>query len=212
MADKDQGLALHELLLAGDSLALPKLYDVYGENIINVLRADFSDLAQRDESLLFEAVNEAFIGYNKNPHTFDRSKNTLKNFLIMAAKRDLVNIIARNKNYQEKIKLPKDVEIEEKFRNRSQKSEYSPDEEIVLRESLQAIEIELRKYFLVDKDLELAKMIIRGEKNTEVFAVVLEIERLEKNEQQTEVKRHKDRIKKVLERNQIELKLKKLLQ
>lgn len=212
MTGKDQGLILHELLLAGDSLALPKLYDTYGDNIVNILRADFSELAKRDESLLFEAVNDAFIGYNSNPQTFDHNKNTLKNFLIMAAKRDLLNIISRNKNYQEKIKLPEDVEVEEKQRNIIQKNKYSPDEEIVQRESLQLIDIELRKYFLIDKDLEMAKMIIRGERQTEAFAIVLEVERLEKSKQQEEVKKHKDRIKKVIERNQIESKLKKLLQ
>lgn len=210
--DNDQGLALHQLVQSGDALALVKLYDAYGENVVKVLRYDFSRLAQQDDSHILEAVNDAFLGYYNNPNSFDPTKNTLKNFLIMAAKRDMINIVARNKKYQGKIKLPMDVEVEENLWNSIKTNTQSSDEEVIRKESMNLIEKELRKYFTNERDIEIAKMIIRGERETDAFATVLQIEEFERNKKQEEVKRIKDRIKKVLDRHEIESKLKKLLQ
>lgn len=208
----DKSLALHRLILSGDALALTKLYDEYGENIINALKIDFPNLARQDESHLLEAVNDALMGYYRNPNTFDPKQKSLKNFLILAAKRDLLNIIERNKKHNKKINFPTDVEVEENTWNRIKKSSQLPDTEIIQSESINLVDEELSKYFSNERDIELAKMVIRGERETDAFAIVLQIETHEKNKKQDEVKRNKDRIKKILERNQIELKLKKLLQ
>lgn len=209
--DNDHGLTLHHLVQSGDTLALAKLYDEYGENIINVLRIDFKDLAKQDDSYLFEAVNQAFMGYYSNPHTFDPNQKTLKNFLILAAKRDLQNIIEKNKKYSGKLKPLTDVEVEKNIWNRIEENTHLPDAEIIQSESISLVNKELSNYFKNECDLEIAKMILRGERETETYAAVLQIETLEKGKQQEEVKRHKDRIKKTLDRNQVELKLKKLL-
>ncbi|HVX01396.1 MAG TPA: hypothetical protein VHA52_13315 [Candidatus Babeliaceae bacterium] len=210
--DNDRSLAIHQLIQSGDTIALAKLYDEYGGNIINVLRIDFPDLADQDESYLFEAVNDALMGYYNNPNTFDPTQKSLKNFLILAAKRDLLNIIERNKKHNKKINLPTDVEVEENIWNRIKKSSQSPDAEIIQSESINLVDEELGKYFTNVTDIELAKMVIRGERETDAFAIVLQIEALEKVKKQEVVKRNKDRIKKILERDRIELKLKKLLQ
>lgn len=210
--DNDYSLTLHQLVQSGDTLALAKLYDEYGENIINVLRIDFKELAKQDDSYLFEAVNLAFMGYYSNPHTFDPTQKTLKNFLILAAKRDLQNIIEKNKKYSGKLKSLTDVEVEENIWNRIEKNTHLPDAEIIQSESINLVNQELGNYFKNDCDLEIAKMILRGERETEAYAAILQIETLEKDKKQEEVKRHKDRIKKILDRNQVELKLKKMLQ
>lgn len=210
--DNDQGLALHQLVQSGDELALAKLYDAYSEGVIKVLRFEFSDFAQQDEFYILEAVNEAFLGYYNNPNSFDPSQKTLKNFLIMAAKRDVLNIISRDKKHQGKINLPENVEVEENLWNSIKGDTHSTDEKIVQKESMILIEEELSKHFSDKRDIEMAKMIIQGERETESFAIILQIEELEKNKKQAEVKRNKDRIKKVIDRNKIESKLKNLLQ
>lgn len=212
MNNDHHSITLHQLVQSGDTLALAKLYDEYGENIVNVLRIDFNDLAKKDDSYLFEAVNQAFMGYYSNPNTFDPTQKTLKNFLILAAKRDLQNIIEKNKKHVGKLKALTDVEVEENIWNRIEENTHLPDAEIIQSESISLVNQELRNYFKNECDFELAKMILRGERETEAYAAILQIETLEKAEKQEEVKKHKDRIKKVLDRNQVELKLKKLLQ
>ncbi|MBU5819116.1 sigma-70 family RNA polymerase sigma factor, partial [Acinetobacter baumannii] len=147
-------LALHQLIQSGDTLALAKLYDKYGENIVNVLRIDFADVANQDDSYLFEAVNEAFMGYYTNPHTFDPTQKTLKNFLILAAKRDLQNIIEKNKKHKGKLNLSTNVEVEENSWNKSENNTHLPDAEIIENESIGLVNKELSKHFNRESDIE----------------------------------------------------------
>jgi hypothetical protein len=58
----------------------------------------------------------------------------------------------------------------------------------------------LRDRFKNPKDLQLLELILDGERATETFARILEIENLPFGDQQRAVKRHKDRLKKRLER------------
>jgi|ERR1051326_8555567 hypothetical protein len=213
MAKKvDKSGELHQLILKGDGLALSKLYDLYGAEVIRKLKGWYRKLAKTDTALFVEAVNEAFLGYYRNPFTFDPNKNTLLRFLEIAAERDLKNILVREKKHLETQKVPDNVELEEKFWNSISKNAKMPDGQLIFNESMALINKELANHFDNDLDLKLAKLVIAGERETDVFSGVLEIEELEIAEQRSEVKKNKDRIKKVLERNGVEEKLKKLLQ
>ncbi len=59
---------------------------------------------------------------------------------------------------------------------------------------------ELKKHSDSDRDIEMANLILARERDTSVYAGVLAITHLNFDEQQQEVKRNKDRIKKVLDR------------
>ena len=201
----------HNLILAEDDLALAKLFDFYGEKITASLKSWYSKYARQDEVLILEAVNEAFWGYYKNPHTFNPEHSTLKRFLEIAAERDLKNILEREKKYFKKQNLPEDVELEEKYWNSIKKDETLSDSQLIFEESLKLINNELAIYFDNETDICLAKLILTGERETETFSNLLGLEKLTIEEQRAEVKKHKDRIKKVLERNQVELKLKRLI-
>jgi RNA polymerase sigma-70 factor (ECF subfamily) len=209
MIDSERGLELHLLIKVGNDLALAKLYDCYGGDIVSALRRWYPNLAKDDNDYFLEAVNEAFFGYYKNPYTFDPGKSTLKRFLEVAAERDLLNILEREKRHTGKENLPEDVELEEIFWNTIKRDTQSIDEKIIARETMDWIHKELANHFPLETDLVLAKMILQGVRETDAFAEALQIEKLQREEQKKEVKRHKDRIIKVMERNQVVLKIKK---
>jgi hypothetical protein len=212
MKANDKELELHSLIQISDDIALAKLYDLYGESIVKSLKRWFQKVASIDEALIFEAVNEAFFGYYRNPGTFDPNQNSLHRFLEIAADRDLKNILQREKKHSNKQSLPEDVELEDKFWNNIRKDRQSTDEELIWNQSLELVDKELANYFTNEVDISLAKMVLSEKRETEAFSKVLQIQNLSIAEQRKEVKRNKDRVKKVLERNQVPLKLKSLLQ
>lgn len=201
---------LHSAILKGDDLALAKLYDLFGEAIINSL-SRYYKAGRMDEALVFDAVNQAFLGYYRNPATFNPEKNSLQRFLEIAAERDLINILDREKKHSGKIKLPEDVELQENIWNNNMENVNSTDSDLIQKETLNAVDKELGKYFDVSVDVTLAKMVLQKIRETELYAEVLNISYLSIDQQKKQVKNHKDRIKKVLERNQLEDKLKKLI-
>ena len=199
-------------ILGGDDLALSKLYTLHGETIITSLKSWYPKVAQKDEALVLEAVNEAFWGFFNNPATFDPERNSLKRFLEVAADRDLINILNREKKHSLKKDLPEDVELQEKLWNSTVGNGNSADSEMIHDELMETAENELARYFKTEQDISLVKLILQKERETGVYVEVLGIQNLSIDEQREEVKRHKDRIKKVLQRNQVEQKINKLIQ
>jgi hypothetical protein len=205
-------LELHQLILSSNDLALGKIYDAYGQIIADKLKALYNKTARTDHALIYEAVSEALWGYFRNPSTFDPHKKSLLGFLEIAAERDLLNILERQKKHLEFEIVPKNVELGEILRNSSMSDAHSADKELIMNESIHLVEKELAKYFPHPRDIVLARMVITGVRETEAFALELGIAGWDLVEQQAEVKRNKDRIKRVLERNSIIEKLKGLLQ
>lgn len=209
--DNTQNIALHELIMAGDDLALLKLYDQYGDSIVLSLRSWYPNVAQKDLTHILEAVNEAFLGYYKNPSTFDPNKGNIKRFLEIAAERDLINLLQKEKKHNGKINLPEDVELEEKLWNSITEDTQPADVGLIMQEMMDIVDSELSNYFSTDSDILVAKMILQGIRETWSFAEALQIVELEPEEQRREVKKAKDRINKVIERNKVVSKLKNLL-
>lgn len=202
---------LHSSVKQKDDLALSKLYDLYGDSIVKSLKRWFPKIAIKDESFILEAINEAFFGYYKNPDTFNPQINSLNRFLEVAAERDLINILNREKKHSNRQDLPDNVELQENFWNRWVENKGWTDGEIIERETIALINIELQAHFSDNSDVIMAKMVLSGERDTSEFSSILDIEHLPIESQREEVKKHKDRIKKVLERNQVELKIKNLI-
>ncbi|WDO13958.1 hypothetical protein MH928_04475 [Flavobacterium sp. WW92] len=204
-------IELHNLIKNKDDLALAKLYDLYSESLVAIIKSKYQQASKRDYLFAEEAVTEALFGYYRNPDTFNPELNTLKGFLEMAAKRDMQNILDREKNHLAKEHSPEDVELDETYWNRITRNNNIPDSDLINSELLGKIELELEKHFDNQKDIQIAKMILSGERETRAFSEILKINTLTIEEQRTEVKKVKDRIKKVLERNKVELQLKKIL-
>lgn len=205
-------LELHSAILEQKDIALSKLYNSYGPKLVRILKYKYANAFRRDETLIYEAVNEAFQGYYRNPLTFCPERNSLFNFLLVAADRDLINIFQREKKHSNRKNVPEDVELEEHFWNTIIKPSDSTDDTIQIKETLTAVQNLLERFFPNDKDVTLAWMVLASERDTETYSEVLKLEKLTMHEQRHEVKKHKDRIKKVLERNDVGKRIKSFIQ
>jgi hypothetical protein len=211
MKATDKELEQHALIISRNDFALAKLFDELGDHIVAALKKWYEKVANMDEGLILEAVNEAFWGYYKNPETFNPNQNTLLRFLEIAAERDLKNILEREKKHLKKINIPENVELEENYWNSITRVNQSTDGSLIEEEALKQVKAELSKHFKTEIDIELAKHILFGERQTEVFSKLLNIETLDVNDQKKQVKKHKDRIKAILTRHEVEAKIKRIL-
>ncbi len=211
MKASQKELEQHSLIIARNDLALAKLFDDLGEQIVTALKNWYGKVANMDEGLILEAVNEAFWGYYKKPETFDPALNTLHRFLEIAAERDLKNILEREKKHLNRKKLPENVELAESFWNSIKRDNQPSDGNLLQREALKEIDTELSKHFKTQRDIAIAKCILLGERKTEIFSKLLNMESLDLVEQKKQVKKHKDRIKAILDRHGVEEKIKQIL-
>lgn len=211
-AAADKEIEIHRQILAGNDLALSKLYDLYGESIVLKLKSWYRGQRKMDDALFYESVNEAFFGYYNNPMTFDPNQNTLHRFLEIASERDLINLLAKNNNRtQGKEKLLDDVELQNNFGNRNVRVADNPEFQIIFVEFVAEVNKELSNHFSNEKDIEIAKLILAKVRETEKYSAILEISELTNEAQQSEVKKNKDRIKLVIERKGIEEKIRKMI-
>jgi len=197
-------IELHSLIKSGDDLAFVKLCDLYLESTINKVRQFNWQIHLNDSSLITEVVVDSFYSYLYNPDKFDYRKQTLERFLVIDAEGDLKNALAKKKREQNKIEIIKDeVEVDKQFGNSEMgkiKNLNTPIQIMIGKEAEEVLNAELKKHFDSARDIEMANLILARERDTSVYADVLEIAHLNFEEQQQEVKRNKDRIKKVLDR------------
>src|SRR6267143_5538108 len=92
-AEADQfELSIHARLLSGDPTASAELFENYQAKLVNVLT---QVLWQRDESFVIDAATDALFEYIQKPSAYDPEKSRLFNYLLMAAKRDLMNAVSK---------------------------------------------------------------------------------------------------------------------
>lgn len=197
-------IELHKLIQSGDDLAFAKLCDKYLEPTINEVRNFNWQIHLSDSCLITEVVIDSFYGYLDNPDKFNPEKQTLEKFLIIDAEGDLKNAWAKKKRYQQKFEVIKnEVEFDEQFGNSVRgkvRNLNTPSQIMIDKEADEILNTELKKHFDSDRDIEMAYLILAKERDTSAYAEILEITHLNFVEQQQEVKRNKDRIKKVLDR------------
>jgi RNA polymerase sigma-70 factor (ECF subfamily) len=190
-------LEIHQRLLADDvtapaELALVVLEESVIDPLIRQLRREFPKL--NDPDLLYDSIIDALMNYIKRPSQFDPTKRSFLGFLAMAARMDLLNALRQKQYWKKEISL-EDVELPSGAGNN-----WVEEESLQDRFDSQKMWEEVCELFPELRDLEILKLIMAGEKKTGAFAKVLEIENRTPEEQRKEVKRHKDRIQKRLER------------
>jgi len=197
-------IELHNLIQSGDDLAFAKLCDKYLEPTIKKVRHFNWQIHLSDSSLIPEVVIDSFYGYLYNPDKFNPEKQTIEKFLMIDSEGDLKNAWAKKKRHQKKFEIIKnEVEFDEQFGNSEIgkiRNLNTPSQIMIDNEADGILNAELKKHFDSDRDIEMANLILAKERDTSVYAGVLEISHLNFEEQQQEVKRNKDRIKKVLDR------------
>lgn len=186
-------IELHNLILAGDDRAFAILCDKYLENVIQSVIQFNPKVHSTDSSLILQIVIDSFYSYFQRPEKFNVAKQSLFKFLIMDAEADLKNALAREKRLAGKLETIGSA-------NENEPESDTPELQMINREAELILQTELSGLFENKIEVEIANLILLRERDTGIYADVLKITHLDFEEQQREVKRHKDRIKKVLAR------------
>ena len=193
MPDETWFQQIHERLLAEDHVASAELAEQVLDDLVRALCSKFPNLPDAD--LAVDAAVDSLMSYIKRPNQFDPTKRGLFGFLMMAAEKDLLNSLAKIKRQKKKEILLEVVEVDgDDGNNKGRRKD--PDIKLdaeMIREVLDTLFDDL-------KDRKAVELMMEGEKSTEAFVEVYDLQELSLQEQRDAVKRHKDRIKKRLQR------------
>ncbi|MBO0939431.1 hypothetical protein J2I47_22975 [Fibrella sp. HMF5335] len=166
------------------------LFEKYYPVTVDKLRKKYRDV---DEDVVRDVVFEVLTGLIENPSKYDPERATLAAYLAMDAQGDLLNKLKKGDQEKKSVKFVEDWEL---YGNIIEEVATNSDEKQVLS----LIQEKLQEIFWEPRDADLAKMIIRGDRNTADYVGLLGLSERPFDEQQALVKQHKDRIKRVLER------------
>ncbi|WP_395851066.1 hypothetical protein [Cystobacter fuscus] len=185
----EEELVLHQRLLEHDPLAYFDVFPMYMERIAKKLeRIGYDVDVARDAAL------EAVLAYRKKPERYDPRKVHLFTYIMGVAKH-------------------KAVDRWRSVRAQAQRDKKQGDVELLLRtpkDQVEKMETYVRVRQLVDlleeggalneRDLAVLRLFLIGEGSTEEVAKVLRLPPMSKEDRQSEAKRHRDRLMKLLER------------
>jgi DNA-directed RNA polymerase specialized sigma24 family protein len=180
---------LHRRLAAGDPTATADFAAALLDPLVAYLWAGHPGT---DDHLFYDAAIEALLSVMRNPAVYHPERAELPAFLRMAAKGDLLNLLAKERRHQDRREPADCVELEAVAGN-------SPPEDDDLP-SFDAPQFAPVIAALSEADRRVLDLMRAGERRTEAFAAVLGVTGLSAGEQQREVKRVKERIFKRLKR------------
>jgi hypothetical protein len=191
---------IHKRLLAKDPIAPADLAENVLDGLINKLSSKYYYL--NDPDIIVDSVSDALLSYIKNPEQFKPSKRGLLGYLQMAAEGDLKNALSKASRRHKKECVTDDVELTLLGGNISLRKGYDQNETFLSDDEykLEKLYGTIGTLFKDPKDLQMAELILKGERFTASFAKVLGLEKESITVQKCEVKRNKDRIKKRIER------------
>lgn len=187
MAGSAWGQEIHERLLRGDPTAPAQLVDDVLGWVVQALERRFPGLV--DPTMVGDAATDAIIGYVKHPDRFDPTRRGLRGYLLMSAEGDLRNALAKAGRRP----ATEDVEL---LAAAGKIRIEAPD--VVAEIDAERRREDLNRLFEEPRDRAMVALILDGERSTEAFASILGVQDLPIEAQRTEVKRHKDRLKKRL--------------
>lgn len=181
---RDDWLALHRALLAGNKVARSLIAERYMEYVKRVLKSLRPEL---DDELLTDATTDALMNYLLHPERFDASKRSLPSYLVMSAKGDLLNLLEKRDNRRRREILDHDGE----FETNGRKDLYEgADTELW---------DEIKRNFSAD-DLTAIRMMLAGIKSYAEYARIWSIDCSDPLDMRREVKRRKTMLKRKLAR------------
>ena len=187
-------LTLHLRLVDGDKSATHDCVVRWLPELSRRLSMGFGAVAQRDDHLITDAVLETLLEYTFDPHKYDPQRSSLAYYLTQAAKRDLMNALNREKTQSRGATSIHFVE------ERLSGGNNSFEERVVDKADAQAAWEAVMSKITAPLDRSILALVLQGERATAAYAKVLDIQHLPEQEQKTQVKRHKDRLSKRLER------------
>ena len=201
---RELGLHLHQQLLAGDPTATARIAEAFWGDLEQRLRRQFPSLG--DPHMIQTAMVDALENYFRRPTQFDPGRLSLSSYLYMSARGDLLNALKRvTLEKRRQVNFAENVEVEDGEAEKGVEvpALYDLEEEVLARSS--PVSSRLDTLFPDAVDRKLVELMLDAERDTREFAAVLGIQGLPTEEQAKIVKRHKDRLKKMMQRHQTEL-------
>jgi len=181
---------VHRRLVGGDPTASAQVYKAILTPLVGWL---YAQDRTKDKELIRDAATDALVDYIKHPHKWNPKLGTLVSYICMASDRDLLNALEKVDRRRRHEILTSDVEEEQLDRNVSLK-ENSPSD--FLESFLPVLDGQVES----ETDKQMLALMLQGERSTIKFAQLLKIQDLPKEKKALEVKRNKDRLKKIIER------------
>jgi hypothetical protein len=191
-------LALHLRLVEADPVASADACRAYLEPLAAWLEVVYPRADAHDRQA---AAGTTLFNYVKDPTSYDPRRADLAAFLRMAARSDLWNLQRKEQRHHRGRISWALVENDEAGGNLSREEE-DPARQLEQREEAEHQQVWLA-FVRADFDSEeqrVLDLMLAGERRTAAFVVVLDLGGRPLAEQEREVKRMKDRIKKRLER------------
>jgi hypothetical protein len=188
---------IHERLLGGDPTATAELAQNIGNIVFEKLRKKHP---RRDSDMVHDAAWDALRAYMERPTTFDPRKRSLVGYLVMSADGDLRNAIAKSRRRREDLVGDVELVVLHGKRSREQAEAIRGEEKLVAGVDVDRIRPQLQRLFPDEADRLALNLLLDSERSTEAFAEVWGLRNLSREQQRSEVKRRKDRLKKALER------------
>lgn len=196
---KQLGFKLHRRLVEGDLIVTAEIAETFMERTARRLQQRFSILD--DPHLIEEAVIEAIVNYFERPAQYDPAKRSLAGYFYMSARGDLLNLLKREKREAYHLVLTEIVELDDSGSEHGVEIQDDFDVEAWVLNQNSPIWQQIIRLLPDPFDQEIVLLMMDGVRETRAYADVLGILDLSNDEQATIVKRHKDRLKKKLQRN-----------
>jgi RNA polymerase sigma-70 factor (ECF subfamily) len=181
-------LDLYRRALKRDPVILADLFEALAEKIIKFVMNDLKCSEDTADNAVFDALTD----YVEQPERYDPQKGRLLTYLTQAAK------------YQAKDRLKSEAATarrEQEFGRVVELWRRTPKEEMENAVEASRVMEQLRKRGLLkDEDMAAFELIMKGERSTERLAQALGLGALPLEQMRREVKRHRDRLMKILER------------
>lgn len=178
---------LHQRVLAGDPVAPADLFAHLVEPLISAMRHDL----RCDAEIAMDSSIDALFDYINSPSAYSPDRGRLCTFLTHIAKHKAVDRIrARSAEARREQEFSSLVEVRESAPN--EKMERSADAQRLWQKIEQVVQNERDRLALA--------LILDGERSTDAIADALGIHASTQLERQRAVKRHRDRLLKILDR------------
>lgn len=199
----EEARALYERLLAEDPTAPSDLAVTYLDRLTTWLIAHNPRVHPNDCAT---AAGDAILALIKNPRTYKPERQTLEVYLRMSASGDLRNLLGAERRHREHRADWQAVEHSPVVRKYLEDTEADPahileqrEDEALMAVTSPSVAASLRAG-LTPEEARVIELMQRQERKTALYAAALGISELAFKEQQREVKRVKDRLKKRLKR------------
>jgi hypothetical protein len=193
------GLILHQRMLNGDRTATAEIAEIFLPHIAKNLHRRYPQLD--DPHLIETATEDAIISYFQRPEQFNPNKRSLGGYLRMSANGDLLNSLDKHKVDATQETLAEIVELDESNAEYGVEVEDEFDLETEVFTRLSPVWERLKNLLDNPMDQEMVLLMMENVRETSAFADVLGILDQSEKEQFTIVQRHKDRLKKTLQRH-----------